>query len=81
MVVGLAAPRAADTFGINVYGAPRLADVVLDGRLDEAGWQQAPLAGGFTLFGKETRPSHRPSSALPLTRPACTSAYSATNRP
>lgn len=54
MVVGLAAPRAADTFGINVYGAPRLADVVLDGRLDEAGWQQAPLAGGFTLFGKET---------------------------
>lgn len=49
----LAGRLAADPFEIKVYMAPRIAAPVLDGRLDEAGWQQAPLAGGFTLFGKD----------------------------
>lgn len=44
---------AADDFAINVYPAPR-ADTapVLDGKLDEPVWQQAPLVSGLTLYGK-----------------------------
>lgn len=45
---------AADDFPINVYPAAR-ADTapVLDGKLDDAVWQQTPLVSGFTLFGSD----------------------------
>ncbi len=48
-----AAPLAADSFDINVYSAPQLTGARVDGRLDEAGWQKAPLAGGFLLYGSD----------------------------
>jgi hypothetical protein len=42
---------AADGFPINVYPCPRAeAAPVLDGKLDDAVWQQAPLVSGFTLY-------------------------------
>ncbi|MEN6545238.1 MAG: sugar-binding protein, partial [Armatimonadia bacterium] len=56
LMLGLVLPAlAADDLPINVYPAPR-ADVapVLDGKLDDAVWQQAPLVSGFTLFGTDT---------------------------
>ncbi|MEN6302420.1 MAG: sugar-binding protein [Armatimonadia bacterium] len=56
LMLGLVLPAlAADDLPINVYPAPR-ADVapVLDGKLDDALWQQAPLVSGFTLFGTDT---------------------------
>lgn len=56
LMLGLVLPAlAADDLPINVYPAPR-ADTapVLDGKLDDAVWQQAPLVSGFTLFGTDT---------------------------
>lgn len=47
--------RCGDAFDILVYVAPRLTAPTLDGRLDEADWQKAPLVGGFLLYGKETK--------------------------
>jgi hypothetical protein len=42
---------AADSFPINVYPCPRTeAAPVLDGKLDDAVWQQAPVVSGFTLY-------------------------------
>lgn len=56
LVVALLGPplAAGDAYDINVYSAPRLQGVTVDGRLDEAGWQEAPLAGGFRLYGTDT---------------------------
>ena len=43
--------RAADDFPIGVYPVPRVdGTLTLDGRLDDAAWQQAPLVSGFTEF-------------------------------
>lgn len=57
LLAGLPLGRAmaADGFPINVYPCPK-ADTtpVLDGQLDDAIWQQAPLVSGFTDFGKDT---------------------------
>ncbi len=50
---------AADSFPINVYPCPRADSApVLDGELDDAVWQQAPLVSGFTLYesGELTSP-------------------------
>jgi len=42
---------AADSFPINVYPCPRAESApVLDGKLDDAVWRQAPLVSGFTLY-------------------------------
>ncbi|MHB8993674.1 MAG: carbohydrate-binding family 9-like protein [Armatimonadota bacterium] len=42
---------AADSFPINVYPCQRAeAAPALDGKLDDAVWQQAPLVSGFTLY-------------------------------
>src|SRR4030042_409976 len=42
---------AADSFPINVYPCPKTdAAPVLDGKLDDAVWQQAPVVSGFTVF-------------------------------
>jgi hypothetical protein len=42
---------AADSFPINVYPCPRTESApVLDGKLDDAVWQQAPVVSGFTLY-------------------------------
>lgn len=46
---------AADSFPINVYPAPKAeAAPVLDGKLDDAVWQQAPVVSGFLYYGKDT---------------------------
>jgi hypothetical protein len=46
---------AADSLPINVYPCPKAdAAPVLDGKLDDAVWQQAPLVSGFTNFGSDT---------------------------
>jgi hypothetical protein len=46
---------AADTFPINVYPCPKADPApVLDGKLDDVVWQQAPLVSGFRDFGKDT---------------------------
>ena len=50
---------AADSFPINVYPCPRADSApTLDGALDDAVWQQAPLVAGFTLYasGELTSP-------------------------
>lgn len=45
---------AADNFPINVYPCSGSEPApVLDGKLDDAAWQQAPLVSGFTLFGTD----------------------------
>lgn len=44
---------AQDDFPINVYPCAKAATApVLDGALDDAAWQQAPLVSGFTMYGK-----------------------------
>jgi len=46
---------AADSFPINVYPCPKADPApVIDGKLDDAAWQVAPLVSGFTYFGKDT---------------------------
>jgi hypothetical protein len=46
--------RAADSFPINVYPCPRAEPApVLDGRLDDAVWQQAPVVSGFTVLDSD----------------------------
>jgi len=43
--------QAADNFPIQVYPCPRANPApVLDGKLDDVAWQQAPVASGFTFF-------------------------------
>lgn len=60
LLVALAVPvLAADSLPINVYpcpkvGGPQPPALQLDGTLDDAAWQQAPLVSGFTYFGKDT---------------------------
>jgi len=51
--VGASACLAADDYEIKVYPCP-LADkpIVVDGALNEACWNQAPLVGGFTYYNK-----------------------------
>lgn len=45
---------AADSFPINVYPCPKADPApVLEGKLDDAVWQQAPLVSGFTNFGTD----------------------------
>ncbi|MEI6500913.1 MAG: sugar-binding protein [Armatimonadota bacterium] len=49
------AASAQDDFPIKVYPCPRAATApVLDGRLDDAVWQTAPVVSAFTMYGKET---------------------------
>jgi hypothetical protein len=52
LLVGLALPLpAGDDFPINVYPCPRAETApTIDGSLEEAVWQQAPLVSGFTSF-------------------------------
>lgn len=46
---------AEDDFPIQVYPCPRAATApMLDGALDDAVWQTAPLVSGFTMYGKDT---------------------------
>jgi len=46
--------HAADSLPINVYPCPRAdAAPALDGKLDDAAWQKAPLVSGFRHFGKD----------------------------
>jgi len=57
-LTGLPWCAAQDSFEVKVYPAPRVRDpspeqddaITIDGVPDEAAWQRAPLAGGFTLF-------------------------------
>jgi len=63
---GLTLPLlAADSLPINVYPCPK-ADPppVLDGKLDDTVWQQAPLVSGFRHFGKDTLVSVQTSFRL-----------------
>jgi len=55
LLVVLALPAVADdSFPINVYPCPKAeAAPALDGKLDDAVWQQAPLVSGFVLFGTD----------------------------
>lgn len=44
---------AEDSLPIYVYPCPEVAKAsVIDGRLDDPAWQQAPLVSGFAFFGK-----------------------------
>ena len=46
---------AADSFPINVYPCPRAKSApVLDGKLEDAVWQDAPVVSGFTVFETDT---------------------------
>ncbi|MCK5802417.1 MAG: hypothetical protein KAI66_06275 [Lentisphaeria bacterium] len=46
---------ADDSFPINVYPCPKTNTApVMDGKLDDAVWKQAPLVSGFILFGKDS---------------------------
>lgn len=46
---------AADSLPINVYPCPRARSApVLDGKLDDAVWQDAPVVSGFTIFETDT---------------------------
>ena len=56
LLLSLALPvLAADSFPINIYPCPKTAAVpVLDGKLDDAVWQQAPVVSGFTVFETDT---------------------------
>lgn len=46
---------AEDEFAIQVYPCPRATTApVLDGALDDAVWQTAPVVSGFTIYGKDT---------------------------
>jgi len=46
---------AQDDFDIKVYPCPKTAAApVLDGRLDDAVWQTAPVVSAFTMYGKDT---------------------------
>ncbi len=43
--------QAADSYPIGVYPVPRVDGALeLDGKLDDASWQAAPLVSGFTVF-------------------------------
>ncbi len=54
-VLAAAWAQAADSFPIGVYPVPRVdAALELDGKLDDASWQAAPLVSGFTLFETDT---------------------------
>lgn len=57
MLLTLCLPLAAvDSFPINVYPCPEAKQApVLDGRLDDAAWEQAPLVSGFTLLDTDER--------------------------
>ena len=52
MLLTLCLPlAAADSFPINVYPCPKAERApVVDGKLDDDAWQQAPLVSGFTLL-------------------------------
>ena len=54
ILLAVVSTARADSFDIKVYSAPRLAGITIDGTLNEPSWEQAALAGGFTLYGKET---------------------------
>ena len=56
LVLGLA--WSDDSYPIYVYPAA-LADTapVLDGKLDEPVWQQAPVVSGFAVYGKPEEPA------------------------
>jgi hypothetical protein len=56
LLLALAWPAvAADSYPINVYPCPKApAPPAMDGKLDDAVWQEAPLVSGFTLFGQDT---------------------------
>ena len=54
MGVALSTARAGDDHPVMVYPAPKAAKApVLDGKLDDACWQAAPLVSGFTLYGQQ----------------------------
>jgi hypothetical protein len=56
---------AADNYPINVYPCPKAdAPPALDGKLDDAAWQQAPVVSGFTLFGSDQLVSPQTSFRL-----------------
>lgn len=45
---------ADDSLPINVYPCPKIdGGLVLDGKLDDAAWKDAPVVSGFTLFGTD----------------------------
>ncbi len=56
LLLALARPvLAADSYPINVYPCPKVGGAQapalrLDGKLDDAAWQQAPLVGGFVHY-------------------------------
>ena len=46
---------AQDDFPIKVYPCPKAATApVMDGKLDDAVWQTAPVVSAFTMYGKDT---------------------------
>ena len=54
LAVVLPTLRAGDDHPVMVYPAPKAAPApVLDGKLDDACWQGAPLVSGFTLYGQQ----------------------------
>lgn len=56
-IIALAAGAALadDSFPVNVYPCPRAErPPTLDGQLDDAVWQQAPVVSGFLAYGKDT---------------------------
>ena len=56
---------AADNLPINVYPCPRAEPApVLDGKLDDAVWQQAPLVSGFTVLDTDKLVSPQTSFRL-----------------
>lgn len=53
VLAGWVQVQAEDEYEIKVYPCPRTAQaMVVDGRLDESAWQEAPLVSGFTLYNR-----------------------------
>ncbi len=55
LLLAASAALAQDDFAIKVYPSPQATTApTLDGRLDDAIWQQAPVVSAFTNYGKDT---------------------------
>ena len=53
LVLAAGMVQAQDDYEIRVYPTPKTdTPLKIDGKLDEAAWEQAPWASGFTLFGQ-----------------------------
>ena len=71
--------QAADSFPIQVCPCPKTGSApMLDGKLDDAVWQDAPVAAGFTVFKfdpkfDDTTPADPPIPPVNSPLPAATS--------